>query len=51
MGILSEEGREEDEGLSVGERAGEVGMVRMYLSVRSVLVRVMCRCRRLVKRR
>lgn len=38
MGILSVEGREEDEGLSVGERAGEVGMLRIYIyiSVRSV---------------
>lgn len=51
MGILSVEGREEDEGLSVGERAGEVGMVRIYISVRSVRVGVTCRRRRLVKRR
>lgn len=33
MGILSVEGREEDEGLSVGERAGEVGMVRIYIYI------------------
>lgn len=49
MGILSVEGRGEEEGLFLGEGAGEVGMVS--ISVKSVRIGFMYRRRRLVKRR